>query len=259
MQSGEYISDRWLIEIVRGICEKRGIRLKMFSDDWIMELVSEQHVARVIGYKFELNNSVAAQIASDKVAASQIMHAEGVPVIAHSLVRTKIDHTYDWSIEYAPLVVKPLTGTSGHGIRLFDDQFSAEQWMRQQGIESWAVSPFVDIVCETRLILLGNEVLLAYDKIPQSREGLVMFNLGRGASPRDISPTKVQVEIAQRARQAIGLRLCAVDLVETREGEIKVLEVNDGIMMEYYMRVSSAHKRRACTVYERIIDTMLKK
>lgn len=259
MQSGEYISDRWLVEIVRGICEKRGIRLKMFSDDWIMELGSEQYVARVIGYKFELNNSVAAQIASDKVAASQIMHAEDVPAIAHSLVRTKIDHKYDWSIEYAPLVVKPLTGTSGHGVRLFDNQPSAEQWMRQQGIEAWAVSPFVDIVCETRLILLDDEVLLAYEKIPQSREELVMFNLGRGASPRDISPTAVQVEIAQCARQAIGLRLCAVDLVETREGGIKVLEVNDGIMMEYYMRVSSAHKRRARTVYERIIDTMLKK
>ena len=110
MQSGDYISDRWLVEIVRGICEKRGIRLKMFSDDWIMELGNKRHIARVIGYKFELNNSVAAQIASDKVAASQIMQAEGVvPVVDHSLVRTKIDHKYDWSIEYAPLVVKPLT------------------------------------------------------------------------------------------------------------------------------------------------------
>ena len=259
MQSGEYISERWLVEVVRAVCEKRGIQLTLLSDDWIMELSTKQRTARVIGYKFELNNSVAAQIASDKVAASQVMQLADIPAVIHTLVRTKIDRRYDWSIAYAPLVVKPLTGTSGHGVRLFDDQSGAERWMSQQGIEAWAVSPFVAIVRETRLILLDDEVLLAYDKIPQSREGLVMFNLGRGASPRDISPTKAQVEIAQRARRAIGLRLCAVDLVETREGGIKVLEVNDGIMMEYYMRVSSAHKSRARTVYERIIDIMLKK
>ena len=42
--------------------------------------------------------------------------------------------------------------------------------------------------------------------------------------------------MAAEVMQAMSLRLAAVDIAETAAGEFKVLEVNDGITLEHYLR-----------------------
>lgn len=256
MQNGEFILDRWLPDIVQALADERGIITRRFSDDWVLQLQKGSAVRRIIGYKFDLNTAAAAAIAQDKVATYQLLASADIPAVEHELVRTKAADVSQWHHRWPQFVTKPLTGTSGHGVRLFDDYQAARAWMSATGIEAWAVSPFIAITREVRLVLLDGQVLLCYDKIPVTHAGLPMFNLGKGATPQVVTPSRAMIDLAQSARRALGLRLCAVDVVLVADG-MQVLEVNEGLMMEHFMRYSRQNKQIGQAVYATIIDAMM--
>ena len=257
MVTGEYIKDRWLVKALRHICDEHSITLASFSDDWLFELSRDNVTRRILGYKFDLNSGVAAQTTEDKVASSMILAAHDVPVIPHSLVRTK-NVTYNWQHpDYDQVVVKPLVGSGGIGVKLFQNQDQAGEWMNSQTTDGWAISPFVSIKREVRLIVLDGEVLLAYEKHPVTIDGLLMFNLGLGATPSKITPSNELLSLAKKACKVLALRLAAVDIIELENGELKVMEVNDGIMMEHYALASKEYERDALKVYSAIISMMM--
>lgn len=258
MQSGEYILDRLLVRIVRSICHEQSMTFRSYSGDWILELTRGNIKKRICGYKFPLNDSAAATIAQDKVAAYQVLTAGGVSAVEHILIRTKVTRE-QWPDSDMPdgFVVKPLMGTSGHGVRAFTDIKEAKLAIAQTDIEAWALSPRLDIVRETRYVMLDGEVLLAYDKRPVQQDGLVMFNLSKGATPQIIQPHPVEMKLAQDAMRVLNLRMAAVDIVETASGAIMILEVNDGFMMEYFARVSPDHEKIAYDIYGKIIAAMM--
>lgn len=254
MQSGQYITDRLMPKMIREICKERGISFISFSDDWLLQLEKDGRVARVLGYKFGLNDSVSGNIAQDKVASYELMKYHDVPAVPHYLVRTKAGDAnwkeLPWSNE---MIVKPLTGTSGHGVTKCSSVTEAEAWMERWGIEAWAASPFVDIKREVRLIILDDTVLLVYEKQPVEIDGLKFFNLGKGAIAVECQLADSEMKLASRARSVLGLRLCAVDIVELDDGSWQVLEVNDGFMMENYARVSRQNEAKTSEMYAEII------
>lgn len=258
MQSVEYILDRLLVRIVRFVCDERSISFRSYSDDWILELTKGTVQKRICGYKFPLNDSAAAMIAQDKVAAYQVLMAGGVAAVEHILIRTKATHA-QWPRQELTggFVLKPLMGTSGHGVHAFDTINEAKVVVQNSSIEAWAFSPRIDIVREMRYVVLDGEVLLAYDKQPAQQDGLVMFNLSKGAHPRVMQPTTAHTTIAQNAMRALNLRMAAVDIIETAAGEMMVLEVNDGFMMEHFARTSPEYEKVAHDVYRKIIATMM--
>lgn len=258
MQSGEYVADRWMVGLIKELCHERSVDVRCFSDDWVIRLQKGDSVNFVIGYKFGINTAAAAAIAQDKVATYELLEADSIAAVSHYLARTKVTAEVGWRTHAGEkFVVKPLVGTSGHSVRLFSDVSRADEWMQRSGIEAWAVSPYVEIANETRLVMLDGAVLLAYAKSPVEVQGLRMFNLGKGAVAQDIAPSQTYVQLAIRAMSATGLRLAAIDIVELTDGSVRVLEINEGIMMEHYMRQSPENKQRAREVYSRIIDAMV--
>ena len=105
--------------------------------------------------------------------------------------------------------------------------------------------------------MLDGRVIAAYQKQPVVHDGLPMFNLGLGAIGVEVVPLDEVKSLAVNAMNALGLRLAAVDIVVLADGTYKVLEVNDGIMMENYMRQSQTNKKHAETIYGMIIDAMM--
>lgn len=258
MMLGEYIQDRWVVKILRQIAAERGLSFKSWSDDWIVELGDSASGTRVIGYRFALNTSVASFIAQDKVATYAILKSHEIPAVPHELVRTKVSSINEASMEkWAKIVTKPLVGTSGHGVRLHSDVASAIEFIENSSIQAWAVSPYLDIESETRLILLDGAILCAYEKQPVEVNGLKMFNLGLGATASDVEPSEPMVKLAKSAQSAIGLRLCAVDIVKSASGEMVVLEINDAIMMEHYARQSAENEVHVKDVYRSIVSTII--
>lgn len=257
MQQGPYILDRWMVRMLRNICSERTITFRTFSDDWVLEMEKNGKTRRVVGYQFDLNDAAASGIAQDKVAAYQILSSRNIPAVPHVLLRTKAGEaqwqTMDWD---QGVVVKPLLGTGGHGIKLFNEAVKAKGYIHASGIEAWAASPLQEAVREARIVLLDGEVLLAYQKQSVDHDGLKLFNLGQGAVPALYEPTNEVLKLAKDAQEAIGLRICAVDIFELESGGWRVLEVNSGFMMEHYARFSKENERQAEQLYRQVVETL---
>lgn len=247
-----------MVDIIRDICTERGITFDSLSDNWILELTKDGKTRRVIGYNFSLNDAVAAGIAKDKVATHLVLNRAGIPSVRHVLLRQKVSDTQKKSIEnWEKIVVKPLEGTSGDGVKLTQSVSEAVQWIESTEIPAWAASPFVDIKREIRFILLDQKPLVIFEKQAVVVDGLKMFNLGKGAMPTDITPSVELLQLAARAQVALGLRISAVDIIEDMNGEYFVLEVNSGFMMEHYMRVSEQNYQKAVEAYNKIITAVM--
>lgn len=247
-----------MVSIIREICTERNISFSSLSDDWIIELTKDSVTKRIIGYSFSLNDAVAASIAKDKVATYLLLNKAKIPSVPHVLLRPKVTEAQKKPMDqWEKIVVKPLEGTSGYGVKLLDKADAAVDWVESSGIPAWAASPFVPIKREIRFILLDQKTLIVFEKEAVVIEGLKMFNLGLGATPKDVTPDQQMLMIVAHAQAALGLRLGAVDIIETEAGEYKVLEVNSGFMMEHYMRHSEDNFKKGYSAYERIIDEIM--
>src|SRR5262249_6699910 len=94
-----------------------------------------------------------------------------------------------------------------------------------------AISPFVEISEEVRVVLIDDTPLVVYAK---QRGADWRHNLDLGPRPV-LLPTRAipdaAVALAVAAAQAIGIRFASIDLVHVT-GDWKVLEINSGVMME---------------------------
>lgn len=256
---GEHITQRLLPTIIRDICSSRGIQCQEFSDKWVLRLQKDGVRKWVVGYVFDINSSGSVQIASDKVASYLVLKHAGVPAIEHSLVRSRAIARYlGPPTGTANVVIKPLSSSGGIGVMPFATYGSAKQYVMSQPVGDYALSPRYDITAEYRYFVLDQQILLAYEKTnPQYNHGLPMFNLGQGAAAKITSVNSAFAVLAINAAAAIGLRLCAVDIVATSNGINKIMEINSGFMMEHFARQSDENYQLACQLYSKIIDAMM--
>lgn len=247
-----------MVEIIRAICAERGIAFTALSDDWVLEMTKEEKTRRIVGYSFSLNDSVSALIAKDKVATHLLLAKEDIPSVPHHLLRPRVSEAQKQVIQgFGKMVVKPLDGTGGHGVKLVGSPDEAVAWVESTDIPAWAAAPFVAIAREMRFVLLDGKPLIVYEKQAVMVDGLKMFNLGKGATPKDVVPSSELLALASRAQSALGLRLSAVDIIETTDGEYQVLEINSGFMMEHYMRTSEESYQNGVGAYNKIITAVM--
>lgn len=122
-------------KMIRDTCQEQGTSFTSFSDDWLLHMEKDSKSARVLGYKFSLNDSVASSIAQDKVAAYELLSHYTIAAVPHYLIRTKASEenwrTLPWE---NGMVIKPLSGTSGHGVARCFSVPEAEAWMGKWGL-----------------------------------------------------------------------------------------------------------------------------
>jgi glutathione synthase/RimK-type ligase-like ATP-grasp enzyme len=113
------------------------------------------------------------------------------------------------------------------------------------------------------------------DDVPEPGANIVLHwkhNLGRGASPEvhDVHralgitvqtvphPATQEVrDLALNAARAIGLRFGAVDVVSAHDADAstyRILEINGGVMLESFARLSDDHRRVAKAIYSLALD-----
>ena len=83
-------------------------------------------------------------------------------------------------------------------------------------------------------------------------------NLGLGAIPKIVTEKNIydSVEkLALSAYNAIGGKFVSVDIIET-ENELKVLEINSGIMMESFSNQNDENYNIAKNIYAEAVDSM---
>lgn len=246
--------DRVLPEVATNL----SVGYRSFSKDWVHHFTSNGKQAEVFGYKFSINNAAASATADDKVATAALLEDAGVPCIPHVLVYNHNGEINRYASVDGEVVAKPLRGMSGAGVLRFPSQAEAEKYMLETTRFAWTVAPYRTITREIRSIVLDGEILLTYEKRQTLVEDgkVTMFNLKYGAQPTDIIAEGEVCDITLRAMKALNLRVAAVDVVEAN-GKYEVLEINSGITMEHYMRMSEQHYERGKNVYMKIIAASL--
>ncbi len=169
-------------EVVRAVCETRGIAVESFCQGWVLRLSRGEGEARDVrftyGFSLGLNSASAHQLATDKSATAGVLARERIPVVAHELFLHPSMNAYVGPDGNGPrlkaafeqwggdVVVKDNTGTGGDGVFRCRTLRELEQRSAQlfQRVRSVAVCPFVDIQRELRFIVLGDRCEVVYRK-----------------------------------------------------------------------------------------------
>jgi glutathione synthase/RimK-type ligase-like ATP-grasp enzyme len=171
-------SQRIFLETIKKYCLDHSISIEVRSGGWliVMERGAERRLA--FGYDVGLNTAAAHQIASDKAAAAEVLKLAGVPCIPHTLfLGPKLSAHVPGSgsrdamlglLNAHPngLVVKPNEGTSGQLVFLVKTEPALERAVTEilAAFPSLAISPYVEIEDEVRVVLLDDRPLIVYSK-----------------------------------------------------------------------------------------------
>lgn len=104
-----------------------------------------------------------------------------------------------------------------------------------------------------------------YDKILDDKETFKYnwkFNLSQGAIAKKINDKVLEdklIKIAKQVGQEINLRFGSIDIIQTSNNDLLVLEVNSGVMLENYIKLNPNEYLTAKNIYKKAILNLLEK
>ena len=239
-------SQRIFVEAVKRYCARHDIAVEVRSQGWliVMQPGSKRHFA--LGYDVGLNSAIAHRIANDKAATSEVLGLAGIACVPHTVflgpkLGEHIAPSGSWVamlalLEQHPegIVVKPNEGTSGRSVFRVSSRPGLERAAQEifSSNLTLAISPYVEIEDEVRVILVDELPVVVYSK---DRSHLNWrHNLDAGARPVLLEQGEAReacVALAVRAARAIGIRFASFDVLRVG-GAYQILEINSGVMME---------------------------
>lgn len=84
-------------------------------------------------------------------------------------------------------------------------------------------------------------------------------NLGQGACPEIIQDKSLVTELsnlALKSVKAVGITFASVDIIKVKGG-LMVLEINSGVMMDYFSQTSTSSYNIAKDIYRKAVEKML--
>lgn len=172
--------------------------------------------------------SIAINRSRDKLRAYQLLAKAGVGVPKTVFARETADFEEVINLAGgAPLIVKVARGTHGNGVVLAETNKAAKAVMQAFYVEgvTFLVQEFVKESAGTdvRAIVVGNRVVCGFMR--QSLDEDFRSNTHQGGVGRATKLTEEEDRTAVKAAKAMGLPVCAVDMMRSERGPL-VLEVN---------------------------------
>lgn len=159
----------YIQSVIKEICDSKNIKFNLVSKDWIMILEKESKIRYIVGYKFDLNNHAVGEICDDKYALFDTLKHFDIPVADYFILFKNYDKNtvldYFKNNNY-DVVVKSNTGTCGNDmyhIKNETELFESINKLLSKNF-SISISPYYNIKCEYRTIVLNGKVLLFYGK-----------------------------------------------------------------------------------------------
>jgi glutathione synthase/RimK-type ligase-like ATP-grasp enzyme len=215
---------RIFVEAIQKYGAARGIAVEVRSDGWLIVMQGGPQRRLALGYDLGLNNAVAHRIANDKAATSEVLSLAGLASVPHALFLNPRLHAHlppagSWDAmlgllteHRAGIVVKPNEGTSGRFVFLVTSKPRLELAVQRifESHASLAISPYLDIAQEIRVVLLDETPLIVYSK---NRPSVV------GDGERSL--LELAIAATSAGRRAAVLRGMTDDL--GRDGERRML------------------------------------
>jgi glutathione synthase/RimK-type ligase-like ATP-grasp enzyme len=171
-------SQRIFVSALQKYCADNAITVQTRSQGWLMVLQKGPRRHLAYGYDVGLNGAVAHRIADDKAATAEVLELDGIACVPHALFLSPalseyVPATGSWQamlalLEQNPdgIVVKPNQGTSGNLVFKVHSKLALE--LAVNAIFSLqlnlAVSPYLEIKNEVRVILVDDLPVIVYSK-----------------------------------------------------------------------------------------------
>jgi len=183
------------------------------------------HALEALGVPL-VNNARAIERCTDKSMASFLLRRAGLPTpdTFATQSRAQAQAIARRECVRGPLVMKPLFGAQGWGLRLvagandIPSEDEARGVFYLQRFVGPARPPYEDM----RIRVARGSVVAAMRR----RSGHWITNVRQGARPFAITPTPHACALACAAAQAMGAEIAGVDLIHDPDGAPLVLEVN---------------------------------
>jgi len=127
-----------------------------------------------------------------------------------------------------PIIAKPRFGAQGREIFLLKNESEIKKFYqktrKKEDISLWLFQEFLSTGCDYRIVVLGGKVLGAMKRV--AVKGMIVTNFSQGGSVYSFEPTKKQMQLALKVAKLFNLDYAGVDIMEDKQGNSYVLEVN---------------------------------
>ena len=167
-----------LVNIVKEICKEEEIKIRTYSNDYILQLEANNKAMYIMGNKFPNNNAAIEQICNDKAALADILSTYKIPHVPHFYFDSPLQMEYcppngTWKKlqflmkKYGKLVCKVNRGTGGNDVYKVTNQRELEAAVLDifGKSRSMAVCPYLEIKNEYRVIMVNDEFQYAFQKV----------------------------------------------------------------------------------------------
>ena len=270
------MNDQNYLRILRRIAKEEGYKITRVIDG-VFELKKSNKCRYIKGRDFGLNSALSNQMSANKAITFEVLNRNKIKAVPHYEIyhptyyamfgnqKKRNNERMKMIIEKEglPVVVKPAEGSSGRNVEVAKNKremqrLSKEIFKEEKGV---VFSPFRVIDHEYRVVMLNGKAELIFDKIRGKDE--FKHNLCLGAKAETLKKTDKKAKkletIAKRAVKTLGLTFASVDIIETKEFGLEVLEVNSGVSMGYYSIQSKQNFLLAKSIYKKAFKKALKK
>src|ERR1700733_12388463 len=178
-------SQRIFVDAVKRYCAERTIAVEVRADGWLIVMQRGAKRRFAFGYDVGLKSAVAHRIANDKSATAEVLNMSGLAFVPHALflgpeLSEYVGARGTWEAMLGLLnenprgiVVKPNEGTSGKSVFRVTTKPALELAVKQIFAShlSLAISPYLDIEDEVRVVLIDETPLVVYSKSRPAVEG----------------------------------------------------------------------------------------
>jgi len=206
------------------------------------------HALRELGVRV-CNDAHAIERCVDKSTTSFLLANAGLPTPPSWAVEGADAARALVAREAGPLVLKPLFGSQGRGLRLIRglDDLPPPETVAQVYYLQRYLPPGPEGFRDHRLFVCGGAVIGAMTRRAESW----ITNIKRGGKAERLLPDAELVSLARRATEAVGADCAGVDLIRDRAGRSFVLEVNSMPGWRGLQRVTDG------SIAERIVAALL--
>ncbi|WBJ99210.1 RimK family alpha-L-glutamate ligase [Methylocystis parvus OBBP] len=183
------------------------------------------HALEALGVPL-VNGARAIERCTDKSMASFLLARAGVPApetfATQSLAQARAIARRE--LPKGPLVMKPLFGAQGWGVRLIEKESDIPSTEEARGVFYLQrfVGPSRPPYEDMRILVSRGEAVAAMKR----RSSHWITNVRQGARPVAAAPTKAERDMALAASEAMGTVMAGVDLIAGADGKPMALEVN---------------------------------
>ena len=178
-------SQRIFVNAVHKYCAENGIAVETRSQGWLLVMRKGPRRHLTYGYDVGLNSAVTHRIANDKAATAEVLEMDGIACVPHAFFPGPALSEYvppmgSWEAMLAHLtqnpggiVVKPNEGTSGNLVFKVQDKPALERAVSEifSLNLNLAISPYLEIKNEMRVILVDYDPIIVYSKSRPSITG----------------------------------------------------------------------------------------